>query len=220
MCKVATASTRYAILQVRRCIAMIAFVGWSVTINLAGKMTGTAFTVLLLLAFAAGQIIQEAADKLVKTFRGRRFFKQARDHYWKSPVSAKVRKKITAESGTQIDAVDEAFDYCLTRIGDRFAKRDVFLAISDLARSLWLLSILGLVPVVRAAIGLSDVRTRIYSMSEGVIIVIVLSYLAWVRMLRFRELSELPVFSSFLALDIGSGADKTQNDACVEINLP
>lgn len=194
-------------------LATITFVGWNAGMTLASKMTGTEFTLLLFLAFASGQLIQEGADKLVKTLWGHRFFKQARDLYWRSAVSVTVRKKITTESGMEISEVDDAFDYCLTRVGDRFVKRDTFLAISDLARSLWLLSILGLVPVVHGAIGLPDIRTRLSWIIEGVAAAIVLSYLAWLRMVRFRELSDLPVFRSFLALSLGSGTDKPPGES-------
>jgi hypothetical protein len=185
-------------------LAVITFSGWHAAVGLAGRMTGTVFTMILLLAFAAGQIVQEAADKLVKTIRGERFFKQPRDRYWKSPASAAVRQKINTESGIQLDTVDDAFDYCLTRIGDRFAKRDTFMAISDLARCLWLLSILGLIPLIHGAADILDMHTRIYFIGEGVLALVTFSYLAWIRMLRFRELSDLPVFRSFLALNASS----------------
>jgi hypothetical protein len=182
-------------------LSVITFSSWHAAIGLAGRMTGTMFTLLLLLGFAAGQIVQEAADKLVKTFRGGRFFKQARDRFWKSPASEAVRQKINTESGIRLAAVDDAFDYCLTRIGDRFAKRDTFMAISDLARCLWLLSILGLIPLIHGAVAILDLRARVYFIGEGALAIAAFSYLAWIRMLRFRELSDLPVFRCFLALN-------------------
>lgn len=52
--------------------------------------------------------------------------------------------------------MDLAFDYCITKLKDRFVKRDGFLATSDLCRSYIVLSTLGLLPVIRIA--LYDIR--------------------------------------------------------------
>ena len=52
-----------------------------------------------------------------------------------------------ADDALEVSSVDVAFDYCLSRISGFFMKRDVFLAISDFARSLWLLSAIGIFPL-------------------------------------------------------------------------
>ena len=71
---------------------------------------------------------------------------------WASNEKALVQQKILRDSGLGIDSVDTAYDFCLTCLESRFPKRDTFIATSDLARSLWLLCLLGLIPIVQGAI--------------------------------------------------------------------
>jgi hypothetical protein len=163
------------------------------------SVSGAGLTLLLLCSFALGNLVQEGGDRLIKQFKGDRFFRQARDRFWASEHRKDVRDKIIKLGGPSIDSVDVAFDYCLTSLGGAFAKRDVFLAISDLSRSLWVLSLLALLPLVRSVLYASGWRAQLTLGVEGLLFIAVAAWLSWVRMLRFRELSESPVFNSFLA---------------------
>ena len=181
--------------------------------------SGTSITVALFFAFAAGQIVQEAGDLLVKATRGPRFFKKGRDEFWNTSEKTLVQEKITASSGLTVDVVDTAYDYCLTRIEGSFPKRDTFLAIADLARSLWLLSIAVLFPALRAVARLPLGWHMFRVAGATLIAVCVTGFLAWSRMIRFRYLSDVTVFRVFLALDVGpkktssdsTGADKSED---------
>jgi hypothetical protein len=170
------------------------------------------FTVLLICSFAAGNLVQEASNWMVTRVNVPRYFKQARDKYWNLPEGELVRAKMFKESNLNIVSVDIAFDYCLTRIAGKFAKRDMFLAISDFARSLWLLSIITLVPLGRAILYTYGTLPRIWLTVEGVLLVSAVNYLSWTRMMRFRELSETPVFSAYLA-SYSSPTAKPDNEA-------
>jgi hypothetical protein len=174
-------------------------------------MSGSAITIALFLAFAVGQIVQEAGDRLVKATRGARCFKNGRDEFWNTPEKALVQQKITAGSGLTVESVDTAYDYCLTCIEGRFPKRDTFLAIADLARSLWLLSILALIPALQAVIQLPIGRQMLRAGAAGLLAVVMTSFLSWSRMVRFRHLSDVTVFRVFLALD--AMPKKVQSDA-------
>lgn len=173
--------------------------GWAATVAFGKGISGTGLTVLLLCSFAVGQIVQEAADRLVKSLKGPRFFKSSRDAFWVTTSADRVREKIRAESAFDIETVDAAFDHCLTCIGPQFAKRDTFLAISDLARSLWLLSIISLFPIVIAVLHTEGVKWKFWLAGRALVGWLLFAYLAWTRMVRFRQLSEVPVFSIFLA---------------------
>lgn len=165
----------------------------------AKEVTGAQLTVLLLCGFGAGNVIQEGGNRLVTLFLGKRYFKLARDRFWNSPDAELVRAKIKADDALEVSNVDVAFDYCLSHISDLFMKRDVFLAISDFARSLWLLSAIGIFPLGRAVLYADGTPTRMRIGLAGGFLLAVTGWLGWVRMVRFRELSETPVFTTFLA---------------------
>lgn len=163
------------------------------------SVSGAELTLLILCSFALGNLVQEAGDRLIKQLKGDRFFRQGRDRFWASEHKQDVCDKIIKLGGPSIKSVDVAFDYCLTSLGGAFAKRDVFLAISDLSRSLWVLSLLGFLPLIRGVLDASGWEFRLTIAAEGIVFIAVAAWLSWVRMLRFRELSESPVFNSFLA---------------------
>lgn len=179
------------------------------------ELNGLEFTIVLMCSFATGNIVQEASNWTVTRFKGKRFFKQARDEYWKLPEGEHVRTKILHESELTITSVDVAFDYCLTRIAGSFAKRDVFVAISDFARSLWLLSALAVLPLGRAVLYTYGAAQRTELTVEGLTFLGIANYLSWVRMMRFRRLSETPVFSAYLATfsgQLATPAEKAENE--------
>jgi hypothetical protein len=80
------------------------------------------------------------------------------------------------------------------------------MAISDLARSLWLLGWASVIPLLRFTgyLGWSWGHAR--ALAEGLFAIGVLSYLAWVRMVRFRRISDATVFTVFLAVKSLDGA--------------
>lgn len=161
---------------------------------------GAELTLLLLCAFALGNLVQEAADWLVKRLMGNRYLKQARDELWSTDRKNEICDKIKRLGGPEIGSPDTAFDFCLTSISGAFPKRDVFLAISDLSRSIWLLSLLAVIPLVRSQLGLPDWKLGLRFVAGPVALIAVCSWLSWKRMVRFRALSETPVFNAFLAL--------------------
>lgn len=182
------------------CEGWIFLRGWSHFILSLNQLSGTAFTVLLISAFGAGNLIQELGDVGIKAWKGERYFKQARDKFWVTDEAALMKTAIQTELGSEVKMVDTAFDYCLTKLQDRFAKRDLFLATSDLCRSLVVLSILAIVPTARIA--LHDIRPGIpgvVAFGVAVFLLIFVAWLSWRRMLRFRDLSETTVFRAYLA---------------------
>jgi hypothetical protein len=177
----------------------VLFVGFPRTLAYAREIHGAELTLLLLCSFALGNLVPEAGDRVIKWIVGERFFKQARDRFWTSGLKKDVCDKITHLGGPANPSVDSAFDFCLTCINGSFAKRDVFLAISDLSRSLFVLSILLVLPSVRSVVFAYGTRHRCTVAVEAAALITICAYLSWSRMLRFRDLSEFPVFHSFLA---------------------
>jgi hypothetical protein len=88
-----------------------------------------------------------------------------------------------------------AFDYCLTKLQDRFGKRDVFVATSDLCRSLVVLSALALIPAARIAFhDTQSLRRSVVTFAFLFLLFTSIALLAWQRMTRFRESSETTSF--------------------------
>ena len=180
-----------------------------VWITLAGRvhfadsitsLSGVAFTVLLLVSFGLGHLIQESADKLIKWVFGDRIFKISRDEFWATDEGDQIRLIIAKDLGEEIPTVDAAFDFCLTRIGDRFPKRDAFIATSDLCRSFVILAVVGIVPGFRLVLDQEASFHGILVFGLPILgILALIGYLSWTRMKRFRELSEGTVFRTYLA---------------------
>jgi hypothetical protein len=177
----------------------VLFIGFPRTLAYAQESHGAELTLLLLCSFALGNLVQEAGDRLIKALVCKRFFRRARDRFWTSDLKKDVCNKIARLGGPANPSADAAFDFCLTCLDGSFAKRDVFLAISDLSRSMWVLSIMGLLPLARSVVFAYGWRNRSVITLEGAVLIAICSYLSWSRMVRFRELSESPVFHSFLA---------------------
>lgn len=181
------------------CEAWITIRGWSEFILGVRALTAPSLTILLLLAYALGHIAQELGDAGVKWAMGERHFRAARDRLWKSETGHLVRQRIQAELGTPVESVDVAFDYCLTCVQTQFAKRDLFLANSDLARSLVVCTALAVAPLLRItlALPLGDLAS-ITSAIVAILLLALVAGLCWARMNRFRALSETPVFHAYL----------------------
>jgi hypothetical protein len=174
--------------------------GWNDFVHSINQVSGTGLTLLLVFAFAIGHIAQELGDLSIKAVKGKRYFRQARDRFWDSSEGQVVRDAIKKDFGQEISSVDTAFDYCLTKLKDSFSRRGIFVATSDLCRSLVVLSALALIPAIRIAF--YDIRPEHRSVLVLFIFVVILSsiaLLAWKRMVRFRALSETIVFRTYLA---------------------
>jgi hypothetical protein len=183
------------------CEGWILLRGWQAFVGGINQINGTGLTLLIVLAFGLGNIAQELGDVAIKATKGKRYFRQARDRFWGKAESQPVKDAIKKELGQEISSVDTAFDYCLTRLRDRFPKREAFVATSDLCRSFVVLSALALVPAVRTAF--YDTHPVHKSMAAFAILFLLLmsiALLAWKRMVRFRELSETTVFRAYLAM--------------------
>jgi len=178
----------------------IALRGWARFAQGILGTTASGFTVFVLVAFAVGTLLQESADLLIKTFKGKRYLKASRDSLWESKTGDHVNARITKELGHPVQNVDVAFDYCLTKIQGSFSKRDLFVANSDFARGLILVSWVAIAPLVRIT---NDLHTRwqihVCLFFSGLILLFLISCLCWTRMNRFRDLSERPVFHAYLA---------------------
>lgn len=135
----------------------------------------------------------------VKTIRGERFLKIGRDELWRGEEAEPVKSAIWTESGRTLPSADSAFDYCLTRIGDRFSKRDVFLATSDFARSFLVFSVCGIAPAIRLTLDRSHSALSFVVFLVGYMVFLAfIGRLAWIRMIRFRRMSDVVVFRAYL----------------------
>lgn len=179
------------------CEGIIFVRGWSASIEFLGVINGIGLTLLVLLAFGIGNLTQELGSLALAAVKGKRYAQSARDEFWQTDEAKHVKEVIKKESGFAIEEVDAAFDYALTKIKDRFAKRDVFVAVSDMCRSFVVSCALALIPAVRIAFhSLHPISWLI-----GVLLVLIaVGWLAWKRMERFRYLSEVTVFRVYLAV--------------------
>ena len=180
------------------CEGWILLRGWLAFVVAINQVTGTGLTLLLLVSFAAGNAVQELGDVTVKRLKGVRFPRAGRDRFWLTLEADIVRDRIKTELGHPITSADLAFDYCLTKLKDRFGKRDIFLATSDLCRSLVVLSVLTLLPAFR--ISFYDLQRSWPSFLLFCAAALIVSSLMWKRMVRFRDLSETTVFRVYLAI--------------------
>jgi hypothetical protein len=195
--------------------------GWQPFAVSLAALGGTGLTALLLASFPIGHLIQELGDAATKAVFGERYFKTARDNFWDTAEGNRVSGLIEQELGFKV-SVDTAFDFCLTKIKGQFPRRDVFLATADFCRSLFVVGFLLLPPVCRLVWDVHGTRIRIATYLAGIVLVLTLYlYLAGRRMVRFRELSETPVFRTYLAsvnmsstagLDIAASADATEEE--------
>jgi hypothetical protein len=154
---------------------------------------------LLVFSFALGHFVQEIADVSIKKIKGPRFLASGRDEVWASPEADAVKSTVWTESGITLGSVDAAFDYCLTRLGERFPKRDTLLATADLSRCFLVLVVFAVPAATRIAWDISH-RPLIFLLLLGAFLVVFVlaGLLAWRRMVRFRHMSETGVFRAYL----------------------
>lgn len=178
----------------------ISVVGWTALLADVNSLSGVTLTLIVILAFAAGHVIQELSDTILKRVKGPRFFKISRDELWKMNEGEAVRVRILRESGLQLSSVDSAFEYCLARVQANFPKRDVFLATSDLCRALVLLFAFALLPLWRTIYVFNPNYVHKHTLFGAFAVLFgIFGWMSWKRMVRFREFTEAAVFRSYLA---------------------
>jgi hypothetical protein len=181
------------------CESGVTFRGWVNFRTALNHMSGTSFTLLLVFSFVLGHFIQELADVTIKKIKGPRFFAAGRDEVWASPEAEAVKSAVWAESGVTLGSVDAAFDYCLTRLAERFPKRDILLATADLSRSFFVLVVFAAPAATRIAWDVSHRPLIFVSLLFCFLMLLWLAgFLAWRRMVRFRSMSEAGVFRAYL----------------------
>lgn len=195
------------------CEGSITLHGWSNFKMSLNHMSGTSFTFLLVFSFVLGHLVQEMADVSIKRIKGPRFFSAGRDEFWASPEAEGIKSAIWTESGVTLGSVDASFDYCLTRLGERFSKRDTLLATADLSRSFLVLVVFAVSPSARIA---WDNTHRLFAFLPLLVFFLALltfvGFLAWRRMVRFRRMSDTGVFRAYL----GSRPTARDNEGLTE----
>ncbi len=181
------------------CETWIALRDWHRFVEITWNLTTVPGVLLVLASVCIGELVQESAELLSQRIGGARCLKRGRDAFWSDQDSAPVKTLIFAHLKHNIQNVDTAFDYCLTRIDKRFPKRDVFMATSDFSGSLAVALLYASFPIIKFALRQPGLWQKILSGGCGLLIVIGMAILAWRRMIRFRELADVPVFRIFLA---------------------
>lgn len=193
------------------CEGWITVRGWREFVGAIGALHPVSFTLFVAASFVVGHFIQELADWGVKRSRGDRFFKKGRDEVWDGAEGESIKSAIWAESGLTLTSADSAFDYCVTRIGDAFSRRDVFVASSDFARSFLILAVCGIGPALRLASDRTHSLATFLSLLAGYLVVLLLvARLAWRRMVRFRYMSDRGVFGAYLGSRPAKNAPKSE----------
>jgi len=197
---------------------MIAIGGWHGYIAIIGGLSGNLIAASLALAYVLGHLVQEAGDISVRLVTRDRYLKTARDKFWNEEDGKTVRESIKKEIGHDIESVDLAYDYSLSRVKGAFTKRDAFIATSDLARSLVFLTLTTALAIV-IALWRADVRG--WELVMACALTFSLSFLveivSWRRMMRFREFADKPVFAAYLASLKESGEKKDTSSATAEV---
>jgi len=181
------------------CEGGITLRGWVNFRTSLNHMSGTSFTFLLVISFVLGHMVQELADVSIKKIMGPRFFATGRDEFWAGPEAEAIKSAVWAESGVTLGSVDAIFDYCLTRLGERFSKRDTLLATADLSRSFLVLVVFAAPAAIRIAWDTNHRPIIFLSLLLCFLAILALAgLLAWRRMVRFRRMSETGVFRAYL----------------------
>jgi hypothetical protein len=193
------------------CEAMILVMGWPSFLDSITHVSGIGLTLLILLSFGVGNLAQELGHVAMGWVKGERYAQTERDRYWCAEESEPIKQLIKNETDHEIKIVDAAYDYCLTRIETRFPKRDLLVAVSDMSRSFTILSVLAIAPAYRFAFGDAPGTKH----SVGVFCIIVIGLLAvgrlsWLRMVRFRGLSDTTVFRVYFAVAYEEKLNKSE----------
>lgn len=177
--------------------------GWDAFIQSMSDIRGASLTLLLVFAFGIGHLVQELADAAIRLAKGPRYLCRERDKFWHSEDSKTVKGLIKKELGHELIGVDDAYDFCLTKVHGRFEKRDIFIATSDLSRSFVAMCFLAVIPAAKIAfLGAAKPLAQsleIAGVELALLAVIVI--LAWRRMMRFRALADVTVFRVYIAVE-------------------
>jgi hypothetical protein len=179
------------------------FWSWSNSISLS---TGV---ILMLAAFGAGHLINQAAYESAMLVGGKRVLYRARDEYWRAHAD-RIRTKLQLFHQVEIDiseegASDRAFDISLTIIGSGFGMRKVFTFVSGLSLSLWLLSITATIPILRTFYPYrNDWQIHLLPCASLLLMCAASSILAWRRSQLFLYLADTTVFNIFEVSGLGT----------------
>jgi hypothetical protein len=186
--------------------------GWDSFIESMSHISGTSLTLLLVFAFGVGHLVQELADTAIRLTKGPRYLLRARDKYWRGKESESVKKALRKELGHELTNVDDAYDFCLTKVRGHFDKRDIFVATSDLSRSFVAMGFLAVIPAAKIAfwdIG-KPLKLSLEIAGVELALLAVIVTLAWRRMMRFRALAEITVFRVYLAVPAERNSEAKQ----------
>lgn len=183
--------------------------GWGAFVQSMSHIGGTSLTLLLVFAFGVGHLVQELADSAIRWAKGPRYLYRARDNYWRNEQSEPVKKAIRKELGHELINVDDAYDFCMTKIRGHFDKRDIFVATSDLSRSFVAMSFLALVPAAKIAFWQTGPFRRSFELAAAeVAILALIAALSWRRMMRYRDLADKTVFRVYHAVACEHNAEQ------------
>ena len=189
--------------------------GWNSFILSMSRISGTSLTMLLVFAFGIGHLIQELADVAIRLVKGPRYLYRARDTYWQHERSRTAKELIKKELGHDLASVDDAYDFCLTKVHGYFDKRDIFIATSDLSRSFVAICFLALIPASKIAFWeTGPLRRSIGIAGIEVALLVLICLLAWRRMMRYRDLADTTLFRVYVAVSsrhLSEPKDKRHN---------
>jgi hypothetical protein len=182
--------------------------GWDAFIVSISHIGGTTLTLLLVFAFGIGHLVQELSDLAIQWIKGPRYKYLARDNFWHSQESKTVKELIAKELGHDITSVDEAYDFCLTRVSEHFQKRDIFIATSDLSRSFVAMCFVALIPSAKITfLQMAPLKVQCLEFAAEVALLAVIAMLSWRRMMRYRYLADVTVFRVYPAVASEHGSD-------------
>jgi hypothetical protein len=174
--------------------------GWDAFILSMSHIGGTSLTLLLVFAFGVGHLVQEFSDAVIQWIKGPRYKYRARDKFWHSQESKTTKDLIANELGHEIASVDDAYDFCLTRVSEHFQKRDIFIATSDLSRSFVAMCLVALIPLAKIDFWQTGkLPVRCLEFVAEVALLAVIAMLSWRRMMRYRYLADITAFRVYPA---------------------
>jgi hypothetical protein len=175
--------------------------GWDAFAQSISHIGGTSLTLLLVFAFGIGHLVQELSDVTIQWIKGPRYKYRARDKFWHSQESKTVKELIAKELGREIGSVDDAYDFCLTKVSEHFQKRDIFIATSDLSRSFVAMCFIALIPAAKITFWRTEeLSVRSLEFAGEVVLLAVVAMLSWRRMMRYRHLADVTVFRAYPAV--------------------
>jgi hypothetical protein len=183
--------------------------GWDAFILSMSHIGGTSLTLLLVFAFGVGHLVQELSDVAIQWLKGPRYKYRARDNFWHSKESKTAKELIANELGHEVASVDDAYDFCLTRVSEHFQKRDIFIATSDLSRSFVAMCFVALIPSAKIVFWqTAELRVRSLEFAAVVALLGVIAMLSWRRMMRYRYLADVTVFRVYPAVASEHNSDE------------